>query len=120
MFRDLSRRFYKKCVIYQDRLVGAVLLGDKNEFAEYRSLIEDRIELGERREELLRSASKREPLRGRVVCSCNNVGEGNLVDAVGRGCHELNELIALTGAGLGCGSCKPEVQSILDRQLTSV
>ena len=120
VFRDLSRRFYKKCVIYQDRLVGAVLLGDKNEFAEYRSLIEDRIELGERREELLRSASKREPLRGRVVCSCNNVGEGNLVDAVGRGCHELNELIALTGAGLGCGSCKPEVQSILDRQLTSV
>ncbi|WP_116107594.1 nitrate reductase [Lewinella sp. IMCC34191] len=120
VFRDLSRRYYKKCVIYQDRLVGAVLIGDKNEFAEYRGLIEDRVELGDRREELLRSGSSREPLRGRVVCSCNNVGEGNLVGAIAGGCTKFPDLVAQTGAGLGCGSCKPEVKSILDQQLTSV
>lgn len=120
VFRDLSRRYYKKCVVYQDRLVGAVLLGDKHEFAEYRALIEDRMELGERREELLRSAGSREPVRGRVVCSCNNVGAGNLADAVKRGCRGFNELVAQTGAGLGCGSCKPEVKSILDQQLAAV
>ncbi|PPK88397.1 ferredoxin-nitrate reductase [Neolewinella xylanilytica] len=120
VFRDLSRRYYKKCVIYQDRLVGAVLIGDKHEFAEYRALIEDRIELGDRREELLRSAGSKEPVLGRVVCSCNNVGEGNLIKAVTEGCHGFNELVTRTGAGLGCGSCKPEVKSILDHQLASV
>ncbi|MCP9236573.1 nitrate reductase [Lewinella sp. JB7] len=117
IFRDLSRRYYKKCVVHRDRLVGAVLIGDKNEFAEYRALIEDRLELGERREELLRSGSAREPLRGRVVCSCNNVGEGNLADAIAGGCRDFNELVARSGAGLGCGSCKPEVRNILDHQL---
>ena len=115
-FRDLSRRYYKKCVVRGDRLVGAVLIGDKNEFAEYRGLIEDGLELGDRREELLRSGSTREPLQGRVVCSCNNVGEGNLLNAIAGGCRDLNALVTQTGAGLGCGSCKPEVQMILDQQ----
>ncbi|WP_116126519.1 nitrate reductase [Lewinella sp. IMCC34183] len=120
VFRDLSRRYYKKCVVYQDRLVGAVLIGDKNEFAEYRALIEDRLELGDRREELLRSGSSRPPLQGRLVCSCNNVGEGNLVGAIAGGCRDYDALVAQSGAGLGCGSCRPEVKSILEHQLSAV
>ena len=113
-FLDRSRSYYKKCIIYQDRLVGAILMGDKNEFAEFKGLIESGTELGEKREQLLRSGSTRPPLQGPVVCSCGNVGRGNLSEAIRAGHQELRTLCEATGAGLGCGSCKPEVQTILE------
>ncbi|TXF90889.1 molybdopterin-dependent oxidoreductase [Neolewinella aurantiaca] len=120
VFRDTSQGYYKKCIVRNDRLIGAILLGDKNEFAEFRELIEERIELSEKRQELLRSASTKEPLVGRLVCSCNNVGEGNIVAAIGEGSTSLTALCKATGGGLGCGSCKPEIQQILEDQSVSL
>ncbi|MEM9929382.1 MAG: molybdopterin-dependent oxidoreductase [Bacteroidota bacterium] len=120
VFRDTSQAYYKKCIVRNDRLVGAILLGDKNEFAEFRELIEERIELSEKRQELLRSASTKESLKGRLVCSCNNVGAGNIQEAIAGGSTSLNAVCKATGGGLGCGSCKPEIQEILEEQLISV
>jgi ferredoxin-nitrate reductase len=114
VFRDTSQNYYKKCIVRNDRLIGAILLGDKNEFSEFRALIEERIELSEKRKELLRSGTTKAPLLGRVVCSCNNVGKGNLLQAIGDGAHDLKSLCTATGSGLGCGSCKPEMQLILE------
>ena len=116
-FLDRARSYYKKCIIHKDRLVGVILMGDKNEFAEFKSLIESSIELGEKREQLLRSGSTRPALKGAVVCSCGNVGKGNLTDAIRDGHCELRSLCEATGAGLGCGSCKPEVQTLIDEHL---
>ena len=48
VFIDKAKRYYKKCIIHNDRLVGAILIGDKTEFLEYRNLIENRIELSEK------------------------------------------------------------------------
>ncbi|MBU2975020.1 nitrate reductase [Zobellia sp. B3R18] len=114
---DVSKRFYKKCIVKDDTLKGAILMGDKNEFAEFKRLIEEEIELSEKRNELLRGATTSVPLKGKLVCSCNQVGEGNVIDAIAGGCSEFNMLCSETGAGLGCGSCKPEVKAILDKQL---
>ncbi|MBT9187055.1 nitrate reductase [Zobellia russellii] len=114
---DVSKRFYKKCIVKDDTLKGAILMGDKNEFAEFKRLIEEEIELSEKRNELLRGATTSVPLKGKLVCSCSQVGEGNVIDAVAGGCSEFNTLCSETGAGLGCGSCKPEVKAILDKQL---
>ena len=113
---DVSKRFYKKCIVKDDTLKGAVLMGDKSEFAEFKRLIEEEIELSEKRDELLRGASTGEPLKGKLVCSCSQVGVGNLKDAIAGGCTDFKELCTQTGAGLGCGSCKPEVKSILVNQ----
>lgn len=118
---DQSRRYYKKCIIHKDKLVGAILMGDKVEFAEYKTLIEEKTELSEKRMELLRSGSgKAQALLGKLVCSCGNVGEGNIRNAIESGCGEFKLLCQQTGAGLGCGSCKPEVKNILDSYLISV
>ncbi|AZQ59223.1 NAD(P)H-nitrite reductase [Maribacter sp. MJ134] len=114
---DVSKRFYKKCIVKDDTLKGAILMGDKNEFAEFKRLIEEEIELSEKRNELLRGASNTVPLKGKLVCSCSQVGEGNVLDAIANGCSDFNKLCAETGAGLGCGSCKPEVKVLLDSQL---
>ncbi|HOY19294.1 MAG TPA: molybdopterin-dependent oxidoreductase [Haliscomenobacter sp.] len=120
VFTDLSRRYYKKCIVYKDRLVGAILIGDKTEFAEYKGLIEDKIELSEKRVELLRGKSQGSPVEGKLVCSCNQVGEGNLNAAIQNGCHDFRTLCKSTGAGMGCGSCKPEVKALLDQTLNKV
>ncbi|MGZ3853529.1 MAG: (2Fe-2S)-binding protein, partial [Flavisolibacter sp.] len=115
LFIDKAKRYYKKCIIHNDRLVGAILIGDKTEFLEFRDLIQNKIELSEKRLELLRSNKKAEPVIGKLVCSCGGVGEGNIISKINGGCTELKELCASSGAGQGCGSCKPEVQAILDK-----
>jgi ferredoxin-nitrate reductase len=114
IFIDKAKRFYKKCIVHQDKLVGAILIGDKTEFLEFRDLIENKMELSEKRLQLLRSGKKAEPLIGKTVCSCNNVGEGNLKNKIKEGCKDHLQLCQLTGAGMGCGSCRPEVKNILD------
>ena len=113
IFQDISQRYYKKCVIYKDRLIGAILVGDKNEFTEFKRLIEGGIELSEKRTELLRSTKKKAPLIGKIVCSCNHVGVGNIENAIEEGYTNLPSLCEKTGAGLACGSCKPELKELL-------
>lgn len=115
VFLDKAKRYYKKCVIHRDRLVGAILIGDKAEFLEYKDLIHNRTELSERRLSLLRSGAAPKPVLGKLVCSCNSVGEGNLQEAIRAGATEFGKLCQTTGAGTGCGSCKPEVKAILER-----
>ncbi|HEV3327264.1 MAG TPA: molybdopterin-dependent oxidoreductase [Puia sp.] len=114
VFIDKARRYYKKCIIHQDRLVGAILIGDREEFREFRDLITRGIELSDKRLQLLRSGSRAEPVQGRLVCSCNNVGSGNLRKKIAEGCTDLAALCTVTGAGTSCGSCRPEVKKILE------
>lgn len=113
----MSKRYYKKCIIQHDRLVGAVLLGDKSEFAEFKMLIEDRTELSEKRDELLRAQTQKEPMIGKMICSCNHVGTGNIMQKIQGGCNNLSDLCRETGAGLGCGSCKPEIVELLNASI---
>ena len=117
VFIDKAKRFYKKCIIHNDRLVGAILIGDKSEFAEFKELIQNKIELSEKRLELLRSGKKAEPLLGKLVCSCSGVGEGNISNKINSGYHDLASLCQASGAGMGCGSCRPEVKAILQKTL---
>ncbi|UII77779.1 molybdopterin-dependent oxidoreductase [Flagellimonas sp. HMM57] len=117
---DVRKRFYKKCIVKDDTLKGAILMGDKNEFAEFKRLIEDEIELSEKRDELLRGTSNTVPLKGKLICSCSQVGEGNIKDVIANGCDSFTQICVETGAGLGCGSCKPEVKALLDTEVKTV
>ena len=116
-FIDKAKRYYKKCIIYNDKLVGAILIGDKSEFLEFKDLIAKGIELSDKRLELLRSGKKADPVMGKLVCSCNNVGEGNLKTCISNGYKDFTTLCSQTGAGMGCGSCRPEVREILENAL---
>jgi len=121
VFIDKAQRYYKKCIVHEDKLVGAILFGDKSEFLEFKELIQNQTELSDRRTELLRGkAGSVEVVQGKLVCSCNNVGEGNIEKAIKKGCKDFNELCKTTGAGTGCGSCKPEVKAILERVTVKV
>jgi len=116
VFIDKAKYYYKKCIIHKDRLVGAILIGDKTEFLEFRNLIENKTELSDKRLQLLRSGKKPDAVIGKLVCSCADIGEGNIINKINEGCKDLVQLYQLSGAGMGCGSCRPEVKSILDQK----
>jgi ferredoxin-nitrate reductase len=120
VFIDKAKRYYKKCIIHDDRLVGTILIGDKSEFLEFKELIANKTELSEKRLQLLRSGSKAEPVLGKLVCSCNNVGTDNILNKIASGCNNLKDLCNATGAGTGCGSCRPEVKRLLEESLKDV
>ncbi|MFN6943402.1 MAG: FAD-dependent oxidoreductase, partial [Cytophagaceae bacterium] len=113
---DKASRYYKKCIIYKDKLVGAILLGDKSEFKEYKELIGGKLELADKRKKLLRGGEgSAKVVEGKLVCSCNNVGEGNIKKVLQKGCTELKMVCLETGAGTGCGSCRPEVKKLIEQ-----
>jgi ferredoxin-nitrate reductase len=118
---DRHQHYYKKCIIQKDRLVGAILFGDNSELEEFKELIEQKTELGEKRQFLLRTNKKNnEAVMGKLICSCKNIGEGNLLNVIQSGCGSLAELCRITGAGKGCGSCKPEVKMIWESAMQTV
>ena len=39
------------------------------------------------------------------------------MESIRGGCSDFTKLCSETGAGLGCGSCKPEIKEILKNQL---
>ncbi|RVU00358.1 NAD(P)H-nitrite reductase [Mucilaginibacter limnophilus] len=120
VFIDKSKRYYKKCIIHQDRLVGTILIGDKSEFLEFKELIANKTELSEKRLQLLRSGGKANPVLGKLVCSCNNVGSQNIINKINEGCDNIKDLCTATGAGTGCGSCRPEVKRLLEEELKRI
>jgi len=120
VFIDKAKRYYKKCIIHQDKLVGAILIGDKSEFLEFKELIANKTELSEKRLQLLRSGNKADPVLGKLVCSCNNVGSENINKKIASGCDNMKDLCLATGAGTGCGSCRPEVKRLLTEGLKNL
>jgi assimilatory nitrate reductase catalytic subunit len=58
---------------------------------------------------------------GRKVCVCMNVGANIILDAISE--KNLGNVAAVsdaTGAGSGCGSCKPEIERLLVQQRAAV
>lgn len=113
-FLDRQKYIYKKCFIQKDRLVGIIFMGGREGITEYRKWIEEGTELGDLREQLLRPGNAKPAVKGKLVCSCQQVGEGNIKEAIRAGCKTIEEIGIQTGAGTQCGSCKPELAEILE------
>ncbi len=111
-FHDSARRRYQKCVIQNDRLVGAICLGDSTRFAEFHQWITSGLELESQRDTLLNARAAAAISEGPIICSCHNVGR----DTIHRAAVDAPDLLALcrlTTAGTGCGSCRPELAALL-------
>ncbi|MDQ6775375.1 MAG: nitrite reductase large subunit NirB [Actinomycetota bacterium] len=107
---------YRKLVLRDGRAAGAVLLGDTRGA----ELLLDAITRGVEVEDplgLLADASK--ATAGELpdtaqVCNCNGVCKGEIVAAIReRVLGSTQEVVAVTRAGAGCGSCKAIVSELL-------
>ncbi len=116
VFEDPRRRLYCKAVVKADRLVGVLMLGHTVGFAEHRDLIASGMELDELRDRLLRLGGEGGGgPKGKLVCSCNQVGEDDIAAAIAGGANDVATICAKTRAGTSCGSCRPEVAKLLGR-----
>jgi assimilatory nitrate reductase catalytic subunit len=56
-----------------------------------------------------------QPDPGTTVCACMNVGVNTLRTAIENGATTVEALSVVTCAGTNCGSCKPELTSLLEQ-----
>ena len=108
---DSRRGRYRKLVLADDRLVGAVLLGDLGEALTLRQLVEDGRAVPD---ELLENQVAAAPPAGDVVCSCAAVTRDQVEAAiVNSGLTRVSEVAEHTGAATGCGSCRTQLERML-------
>jgi nitrite reductase (NADH) large subunit len=120
-YAEPARGLYKKLIVRDGRLAGAILLGDGSAAPTLLQAFDRGSALPEARSELLfpggdagRAPSAADLPDDAQVCNCNGVSKGRLMEAVRGGCRSLKTLCDATRAGTGCGSCKPQVKAILE------
>lgn len=123
--KDDWKRTYKKILLKDGVMVGAVLFGDITDSAELQKLIKQKTVMtdelygtmmgtgccggGAKKTTSVESMPDEE-----IVCGCNGVTKGTIVDVItNQGMTTVDEIKACTGATRSCGGCKPMVEQIL-------
>ncbi|MEF3303971.1 nitrite reductase large subunit NirB [Paenibacillus sp. GYB003] len=127
-YQDEVDGIYKKIVLKDDKLVGAVLFGDTSEGARLFSLIRSGESVAGKEKELLglvpggsgsgsgaSAASRLEAMADdEIVCGCNGVSKGTIAEAIrSKGCTTVGAVRACTKASGSCGGCKPLVEGLI-------
>ena len=120
-YSEPERGIYKKLLLRQNRLVGAILLGESSTTPRLLQLFARGEPVNENRAELLFPLAP-EDLAADVadwpddaqICNCNGVSKGQIVAAVKGGKRSLKGICEATRASTGCGSCKAQVQALLE------
>lgn len=120
-YAEPARGIYKKLIIRDGQLAGAILLGDGHATPKLLQAFERKADLPENRAELLfplagesQAMSVADLPDSAQICNCNGVSKGKIIEAVRAGKRSLKMLCNATRAGTGCGSCKPQVQELLE------
>ncbi len=126
VLHDRSGGVYKKLVIENERLVGAVLYGDTADSAWYFQLMRDGKDIRDIRDHLMfgqnhigdvghQGKSNAAALPDDFeVCGCNGVCKGTIVKAIKeKGLFSLDDVRKHTKASSSCGSCTGLVEQIL-------
>lgn len=116
-----GRGIYKKLIVRDGHIAGAILLGDGISAPRLLQAFDRDEALPEARAEMLFPLAPEsvgadiESLPDQTqVCNCNGVTKGQVIEAVKDGHRSFKAVCDATRAGTGCGSCKPQVQAILE------
>ncbi len=120
LYSEPKRGIYKKLVVRDDRLIGAILLGDTGKAAYLQQAFDRNTPLPEERAALLfdiGGAAKEDSIVEMPddcqVCNCNGVSKGAIRQCIANGKRSPNAVMEATRAGMGCGSCKSKVQELV-------
>ncbi|TQV84882.1 nitrite reductase large subunit NirB [Aliikangiella coralliicola] len=132
-YNDESSGVYKKIVISADRkkLLGAVLVGDTEDYGSWLQFYINQMELPQPPEQLLlpidtdsanqnTGSSLTNLPETAQICSCNDVSKRNIVDCIQQGAQDIASLKDQCNAGTGCGGCTQLVSQILDDELSKL
>jgi nitrite reductase (NADH) large subunit len=129
-YMDASRGVYKRVIIRDDRIQGAVLFGNTIDGPWYFQLLRDRTDISDFRENLLfGQAHIGDSGTGGAdavtflsdtaeICGCNGVCKGEIVNAISsKSLFTLDDVRAHTKASSSCGSCTGLVEQLLANTL---
>ncbi len=124
---DEHNEIYKKLVVSNDNkyLLGAVLVGDAEEYGQLLQLALNKMLLPEHPEAIILPSLDGAPkglgveaLPGTAqICSCNDVSKAAIVTAIDEGSLTLAQVKSCTKAGTSCGGCTALVGQILNCEL---
>ena len=126
VLKDASQGTYKKLVLKDNRICGAVMYGDTGDGAWYFQLMRDGSDVAAFRDHLMfgqahlgdsghggqnKAAAMSDAME---VCGCNGVCKGAIVKAISeKGLFTLEEVRTHTKASSSCGSCTGLVEQIM-------
>jgi len=125
VFRDPSRGVYKRLVIEDNVIVGAVMYGDTADGNWFFGLIKDKTDISEMRDTLIfgpafQGGAALDPLQAVAalpddaeICGCNGVCKSQIVDAIKGGATDLGAVRAMTKASASCGTCTGLVEQLM-------
>lgn len=126
VLRDASAGVYKRLVVKDNRLVGAVMYGDTADGAWFFDLIKTETDIATMRDTLVFGQAYQggEPLDPMAavaalpdnaeICGCNGVCKGNITGAIAeKGLTSLDDVRAHTKASASCGSCTGLVEQLM-------
>lgn len=121
-YAEPARGVYKKLVVRDDRLIGAIVVGDGAIVPGLVQAFRESKKLAERRAQLLFPAVSRDvtpPAPDQIpdatqICDCNAVTKAQIVEAVLGGARSLQAVSDVTRACTGCGTCRPQVRMIVE------
>ncbi|HUX91892.1 MAG TPA: nitrite reductase large subunit NirB [Gallionellaceae bacterium] len=126
LMHDAAGGVYKKLVLKEDKLVGAVMYGDTKDGSWYFQMIRDGKNVADIRDHLMfgqshlgnsghqgQSSAAAMP-DSMEVCGCNGVCKGTIVKSIKeKGLFTLEDVRKHTKASASCGSCTGLVEQIL-------
>ncbi len=126
VLRDAARGVYKRVVLRDDRLVGAVLYGDTADGGWYFDLLKKAEDVASIRDILIfgqafaQGGGQADPKAAVAalsddaeICGCNGVSKGKVVASIQAGACSLDAVRATCKASASCGSCTGLVETIL-------
>jgi nitrite reductase (NADH) large subunit len=125
VFRDPGRGVYRRLVVQDDRIIGAVMYGDTADSNWFFGLIRDKTDILDMRDTLIfgpayqggtpldRLAAVAALPLDAEICGCNGVCKGTIVDAINAGATDLGAVRAVTKASGSCGTCTGLVEQVL-------
>lgn len=122
VYREPSRGVYKKLIIRENKIAGAILLGETDTAGVLMQMFMANSAVSARRADLLFGSSTGAPVLSvfdlpdhAQICNCNGVSKGQIKEAIQIGkCHSVSKVGGCTKAGLGCGSCKGLVAQLIE------
>ncbi len=121
-FADKKGTHYRIARIREGRLHSVIFLHPQADLSA-RNWLQDRfedeqLEFADRLALLAGRPLGAEADKGKIICSCFQVGEKTILEAIGNGCDSAEALGDALKCGTNCGSCIPELRGIIGKSLS--
>jgi nitrite reductase (NADH) large subunit len=126
VLRDATAGIYKRLVLKDNRIIGAVLYGETSDGSWFFDMLKKGTDVSEMRDTLIfgqayQGGSPLDPAAAVAalpadaeICGCNGVCKGQIVNAItSKGLTNLDDVRAHTKASASCGNCTGLVEQLM-------